>query len=59
MTALNTRKLNARVARARSVVRSGCLYKLGAGGFNPKDSYPWQWVNIGGATRKGCDCNRE
>ena len=38
------------VARARSVVAKGCLYKLGSGGMRPHDPHPWD-------SARRCDCS--
>jgi cell wall-associated NlpC family hydrolase len=38
------------VARARSVIGQGCIYKLGQGGFTPLLDHPWN-------SMKECDCS--
>jgi cell wall-associated NlpC family hydrolase len=38
------------VARARSAMGGGCIYRLGKGGFNPKSIAPW-------SKQFECDCS--
>lgn len=43
-------KIDELVSRARSVVKKGCRYGLGSGGFDPARTYPWDDAML-------CDCS--
>jgi hypothetical protein len=54
---LKLAKLRDRVKRARTQVGCGAVYKLGRGGFNPGESFCWDWTQFGSISRKACDCS--